>query len=190
VARQRIDTNEVVTTAVTLIDDPDADELALARVAEELGVQSSALYNHVDGLDGLRHAVAVRAGENLGEMLRDAAVARSGDDAVLAVARAYRTFAHEHPGQHAAALLPPDDTTGDLDDARSAIPETLARVVLSYGCDEATAARLARSVHSTIHGYVALEATDSPGLGDADARFEDILHFVLVGLHGSLADPT
>ena len=182
-ARQRLDLDAVVESAIELIDESGLEELALARVAEELDVQSSALYNHVEGLDGLRHAVAVRAASNLAEVLRDAAVARSGAEAVRAVGHAYRGFAAEHPGQYASTLLRPVDSSDELVDSQVGILDVLVRIVAGFGMEGDRAIHAARTVRSAIHGFVALEATDAfihPQ--DPDVSFDQLLELVLRGL--------
>lgn len=182
--RQRIDVDDVVDSAVDLVDHSGVDELTLARVAEELGVQSSALYNHVHGLDGLRHHVAVRASENLAEALLQAAVARAGDDALRAVATAYRRFAIEHPGQYASTLLSPSDADDEaLTSAQAAIVDVIARVLASGRRDDADAVHHARIVRSAIHGFVALEATESFTRPDStEETFAQLVDFLIRGL--------
>src|SRR3990170_1902880 len=85
----------------------DADGLAavtLARLADQLGVRSPSLYKHVDGLDGVRRALAVRGLAEASARIARAAVGKAQDDALLALAHAYWQFAREHPGLYAASL--------------------------------------------------------------------------------------
>ncbi len=50
-----IDRARVVEVAAELADANGLDQLTLAQVAARLGVRLPSLYNHVDGLPGLRH---------------------------------------------------------------------------------------------------------------------------------------
>jgi AcrR family transcriptional regulator len=97
--RQRITIDTVLDEAAAVVDNNGRDELSLGRLAEGLGVQPSALYNHVDGIDGLWHDLAVHSTEHLAAELRDVLVAKSGPDALRAIGHAYRDFAHEHPSR-------------------------------------------------------------------------------------------
>jgi len=181
--RQRIDVEDVIESALEVVDEGGVDDLALAKVADDLGVQSSALYNHVEGLDGLRHQVAVRASVNLAEALLQSAVARSGHDAFRAVATAYRTFGEDHPGQYASTLLVPAEREDELHTAHKAIVDVIGRVLESCGLSPLEAAQNAQAVRSAIHGFVALEATDSlTGDLDANESFERLIDFILRGL--------
>ena len=181
--RQRIDPAELTAIAARIADADGLAELTLAKVADGLGVQSSALYNHVDGVDGLRRALSIGATKNLASCLRDAAVGRAGSDAINAVARQYRAFAREHPGQYAAALLCPPAEDPELEKARSAVIETFARIIEAMGVTGDDAIHAARAVRSAVHGFVDLEASDAlihPA--DRDESFEHVLELVARGL--------
>ena len=86
----------VVGAAVDLVDERQLYDVGISSVAESLGVQPSALYHHVENLEALRTAVAAVAVERLAEVLRDAAVGRSGADAVRPIADAYRMLSLIH----------------------------------------------------------------------------------------------
>jgi len=181
-AKQRIDFRVVVAQAVALVDAEGLQALSLSRVADELGVQSSAIYKHVDGIDGIRQAVALHAARNLADALRDAAVGRSGGHAVRAVAGAYRSFASTHPGQYASTLLVPAAVEAATA-PRTMIVDVLARILETYGASGDAAVHLARIVRSAIHGFVTLEASEAfTSPQDTDKSFEELLDFVIRGL--------
>lgn len=183
-AKRRIDLEGVVSQAVQLVDSDGLQELALSRVADDLGVQASALYNHVDGLDGLRRAVALRSANDLADTLRDAAVGRSGDHAVRAVAAAYRAFGAAHPGQYASTLAAATASDGASSSSSSMILDVLARILETYGVTGDGAVHMARIVRSAIHGFVTLEASDAfTSPHDTDDSFEELVDFVIRGLN-------
>lgn len=187
--KQRIDLDDVVTTAVEMVDQDGLDELVLARVADDLGVKASALYNHVEGVDGLRQAVAGQAAVNLSEALRDAAIARSETAALRAVAAAYRHFARTHPGQYASLLLPGAGSTPGAPAPQGPIIDVLTRVLESFGRSGDEAVHGARIVRSAIHGFVTLEAADSfTRPQDLDASFEALVDFLVDGLTAGRSD--
>lgn len=180
--KQRIDSDGVVAQALELVDAEGLDVLGVSRVADELGVKASALYNHVEGVDGLRGAVAARSAANLADALRDAAVGRAGDQAVRAVATAYRSFAAAHPGQFASMLTPSDGSGPDAPSGM--ILDVLARILETYGLIGDRAVHAARIVRSAIHGFVTLEASQAfRRPQDTDASFEGLVEFVTRGLN-------
>ncbi|HLY25025.1 MAG TPA: WHG domain-containing protein, partial [Aggregatilineales bacterium] len=110
-AKGHIDLQRVVMVAVELADHAGIEALTLAGVASQLGIRIPSLYNYVSGLSGLHRQVALWGLQHVANQLRRAAVGKAGDDAVIAIAIAYRAFAHEHPGVYAVALrrAAPDD---------------------------------------------------------------------------------
>lgn len=181
--KQRITIDTVLDEAAAVVDNDGRDELSLGRLADGLGVQPSALYNHVDGIDGLWHDLAVHATENLAVNLRDALVAKSGPDALRALAHAYRHFAHDHPGQFASTLLPPVDALDTLVAAQARIVDLFVTVMHSLDIDGAKAVHSARLARSAIHGFVSLEAIDAMTRPvDRAESFEQLIDFTLAGL--------
>ncbi len=181
--KKRIDLDSVLDEAATVVDNDGRDELSLGRLADGLGVQPSALYNHVDGIDGLRHELAVHATENLADRLRDSLVARSGRDALIALAWAYRDFAHEHPGQFASTLLPPTDSVDALGAEQARIVELFVTVMHSLGLEGDKAVHAARLARSAIHGFVSLEAIDAMTRPvDRTESYERLIDFAIAGI--------
>ena len=84
--------------AATAVGDRDGyDDLTLAATAENLGVRSPSLYNHIDGLVGLRREVSLRGAQKMSEFMTSAAHGRSGEDAVRSLCYELRRFATECP---------------------------------------------------------------------------------------------
>ncbi len=175
----------VVAEAALLVDQEGRDELSLGGLAERLGVQPSALYNHVDGIDALRHDLAVLATNNLAEALRSALIARAGADAVRAIADAHRRFAHEHPGQYASSLLPPVERGDGLANAQGAVADLFVLLMRSAGVADDEAVHAARLVRSALHGFVSLESIEAfTQPDDRDQSFERLVEMLLAHLPG------
>ncbi|MFE7524468.1 TetR/AcrR family transcriptional regulator [Kitasatospora sp. NPDC057542] len=148
--------DQVVDHALALIDEQGAEALTLASVAARAGVATPSLYKHVSGgLAELRRLIAVRVTGDLADRLAEAAVGRSGDDAVAAVLRAYHAYATEHPHRYNA--LPqapqPDD---DLARAAARLVGVIIAVLREYGLDGSEAIHAARTVRSLAHGFASL----------------------------------
>ena len=177
--RARLSRSGVTRTALDVIDDAGFDALSLSIVAEALGVRPSALYTHVDGLEGLRQAVAVESVRLLSEIVRDAAVGSAGSDALGAAAKAYRRYASEHPGRFTAALR------AELDDDYTAADDELQGVFFlihrAAGQADSDAALSARSARSAIHGFLAIE--HSRGAGE---HHDDEFAHLVAGLCATL----
>lgn len=173
----------VVRAAANLADADGLDALTLARIAASVGVRTPSLYNHVDGLDDVRRGVALVGLREIGEALRDAAVGRAGDDALTAMAHAYRAYARAHPGRYAATQRAPaagDDEMADA--ARGSVGVVLA-ILRGYGLEGDDAIHAARAVRSALHGFVALETGGGFGIPvDLDESFDRMVAALARGL--------
>ena len=148
-----VDRDTVVAAAAALVGESGrVDAVSLRQVADRVGVRTQSLYAHVDGLDDLRRAVAVVGLERLGGALTDAAIGRSGPDAVEAIVRAYVHFALDQPGLYDATLVVPGDDV-EVAAAMTAVGRPLNLVFRSYGFDEGEALHWYRIVFASVHGY-------------------------------------
>ena len=151
-----LDRDAVVDAAVEVLREQGRLEaVALREVADRLGVRTQSLYAHVDGVEGLRRALAVRALDALAEELTEAAIGRSGGDAVAAVLRAHAAFAAAEPGLYDATLRPPGDDA-EIGAAMAAVGRPLNLVFASSGLDEVTALHWYRILFSAVHGFSVL----------------------------------
>jgi AcrR family transcriptional regulator len=182
--RVRLDRVSIVHSALVVIDRGTLGSLTLAAVANELGVGSPALYNHLENLEELRYEIAIHTTHALTSGLRDAALGRSGGLAISALAHAYRRFAHEHPSRYASTLLPPKRPDDQLAQASAVLIDVFARVIAAgYDVEAERAVHCARTTRSAIHGFVSLEAVNGfTDAADRDDSFEHLIATVTAGL--------
>jgi AcrR family transcriptional regulator len=171
----------VVEEAERIADEVGLPRLTLTLLAERLNVRQPSLYKHIDGMPGLQHSISVRGKTELAEVLARAAVGRARDDAVVAIAHAYRRWALEHPGRYAAAQ--PAPTPGDVDDesASSAVVGVLVDVLAGYGLSGDDVVDAIRFVRAALHGFVTLEAPTAGAFAlpvDIDRSFDRLVRAV------------
>jgi AcrR family transcriptional regulator len=192
-ARAGLDKAAVVRAATEIADAEGLNAVTLARLAATLGVRPPSLYNHVAGQEGLQHELALHGVQELGRRLGRAAMGKASDDALLAVADAYRAFAHEHPGLYAATQRAPDPADPAVVAAAGGVLEVVLAVLAGYGLEGEDALHATRGLRSLVHGFVSLEAGGGFGLPlDLDASFRWLLAVFIAGLHsrpGSSAPP-
>jgi len=178
-----IDRAKVVEVAADLADTHGFEQLTLALVATKLQIRLPSLYNHVAGLPGLRHELALKGVRELAHLLGRAAMGKSDDAALEAIAHAYRRFAHEHPGLYAATLRAPDPQDTELNAASEELLDVVLAVLSGYGLTGPDALHAIRALRSVLHGFVALEATGGFGLPlDLDESFRRLLQGFIIGL--------
>jgi AcrR family transcriptional regulator len=184
VARAGLSEDRVVIEAERIADEVGLSRLTLAALADSLGVRQPSLYKHIDGMDALQRSIAVRAKTELGDVLGRAAVGKSGDDAIRALATAYRRWALEHPGRYSATVRAPEP--GDTDDeaASAAVIGIVFDVLAGYDLHGDDAVDATRALRSTLHGFIALESSRGFGLPvDIDRSFERLVDGLIVALH-------
>lgn len=182
--RPGLDEAAVLRAAAELVDAEGLEALSLARLAEKLGVRTPSLYNHVAGLEGVRRGLAVRGVRELTARIARAAVGKSGEEALFAVADAYRAFAKEHPGLYAAGLLRaagPDEP--ELVAASDELLEIVGAVLSPYALQGDSLVHALRGFRSLAHGFVSLELTGGFGIPvDLDASYQYLVRLLLCGL--------
>ena len=135
-----------------------------------------ALYKHVEGLEALQRDVAVLGVRELTERLSAATVGRAGGDALRALAGAYRTYAAEHPGRAAAAVLAPAAGDDEHITAAGAAVGILAAVFAGYGITGSDAVDAIRTLRSAMHGFTTLEVAGGFGLPESvDATYDRMI---------------
>jgi AcrR family transcriptional regulator len=191
--RAGLDRAAVAAAAAALADEEGLERLTLARVAERLGIRTPSLYNHVAGLAGLRREMAVFGVRELGRRLSRAAIGKTGDEAIEALADAHRAFVGERPGLY-AATLPASRLREPADpELQAAEQEALEPVLVvlasSYGLEDEEALHATRCLRATVHGFATLEVAGGFGLAlDTDESFRRLVRTIIGGLRrGELA---
>jgi AcrR family transcriptional regulator len=181
---ERLNRSAVVQAAAGLADSlGDLNRLTLAEVAAQLGIRIPSLYNHVDGLDGLRREIAVLGLRELTEAIQSAAVGRAGEDALVAIAHAYRNFARTYPGRYSATLAAPEPGDEELALAAQKLLLLLVQVMESYHLSETDAVHVIRGFRSIMHGFVTLETLGGFKMAvNLDESFDRLVHMFLAGL--------
>lgn len=149
-----LDRDTLVAAAAELADTNGWNELTMSKVAEMVNRHVSSLYSHVDDLDALRREVVLLAVTEIGDVVWEASIGRSGADALTAIAQAERNFARLHPGRMAAlrAHLGVDDSEFRNQALRIAVP--IRTVLASFGLNEQQVAIAHRVFSATVRGLV------------------------------------
>ena len=180
----------LVQAAVDLIDEEGIGSLSLLRLAERLGVRSPSLYKHISGLDGLHQGIALWGARDLGRRMSRSAVGKSGDEAVLAIAQAYREFAKDHPGIYPMLVQAPDPSEHALQEASGEILATIQAVLAPYGLGEGERLHAIRGLRSVVHGFVSMEVGGGFGMPiDVESSFDYLMAIFLRGLRSQEAPP-
>jgi AcrR family transcriptional regulator len=181
-ARAGLTPAAVVEAAADLVDREGPAALSLQRVADQLGVRSPSLYNHVDGLDALEREVALAGIRQLADTCRAAVMGRSQADGLRALAAAYRAFALGHPGVYALTQVarPEDPLYAEV---AGRLLEPVLALLVGFGLEGQDLIHAARTIRGALHGFALLEVQSGFGLDvDRNDSFEWMVALLERGL--------
>ena len=179
----KLSRDAIVNAALTFLDREGWDALTINALAMQLGTKGPSLYNHVQSLEDLRRTVRIRVVGDIIDMLNTVGQGRTRDDAVTAMASAYRSYAHHHPGRYSAfTRMPLGGDDPEFTDATRAAAAPVISVLASYGLDGDNAFYAALEFWSAMHGFVLLEMTGAMNGIDTDAVFVDMVMRLATGM--------
>ncbi|WP_448417437.1 TetR/AcrR family transcriptional regulator [Mycolicibacterium sp. XJ1819] len=179
----KLSRDAIVNAALTFLDREGWDALTINALATQLGTKGPSLYNHVHSLEDLRRCVRMRVVGDIIDMLNTVGQGRTRDDAVIAMASSYRSYAHHHPGRYSAfTRMPLDGDDPEFTEATRAAAAPVIDVLASYGLDGENAFYAALEFWSAMHGFVLLEMTGAMNGIDADALYSDMVMRLAAGM--------
>jgi AcrR family transcriptional regulator len=156
--RAGLTVERVVAAAADLADEVGFDGVTLSAVARRFGVKDASLYSHVRSLRDLRTRMALLAGAEMIDRIAVAVAGRSGKEALVAFAGAYREYALAHPGRYAATQIRVDQSLVADSPALRRTAEITYGMLRAYDLDEPDLTDAVRLLRAAFHGYCALEA--------------------------------
>jgi AcrR family transcriptional regulator len=153
----QIDFNTLIETAREIIEHEGVEALNLRKLAEALGVQAPSLYRHVANKNALLLAVNEGTTKAIMEKLYSVDESLPIEERLVAIAHAFRRYAHEHPQTYLLAF-----------NSREARPDAALREALVLPLQslfaelvgETNAFPALRGVYAFLHGWVSLELSE------------------------------
>ncbi len=184
--RTHLDKNAVVEAAVEILNTEGIGALSLSRLADELGIKTPSLYNHVNGLAGLQQELDAMNAKLLANRLSDAAMGKSGVELFIDVAQAFRAYVKEYPGLYMSTLRASGDQQVQ-DESLQREEERAMKVgfaiMASLGLQGEDAVHGLRAFRSMVHGFATLEVAGGFGLPqDCDESFRRLVSALVAGL--------
>ncbi|WP_232695447.1 TetR-like C-terminal domain-containing protein [Brevibacillus daliensis] len=182
--RVGLDLTRILQVAGEMADKDGIDAVTLASLAKELHIRPPSLYNHVDGLAGLRKKLATYGLEQLYQVMATAAIGRAKDEAIRSIGEAYLTFAREHPGLYEITLRSQVDDDPDLQLVGEKSVNLILQVLRAYGIEGEEGYHTVRGLRSIFHGFASLEQKGGFGMPlEAEVSYRILVDTYLTGLH-------
>lgn len=181
--RQGLNLPIILKMAAEIADTNGVEAVTLATLAKKLNIRPPSLYNHIDGLQGLRKQLTLYGIKQLYNHLIRAAVERSGDETIHAFGDAYVNFARTHPGLYEATFLDLDHEDFDIQAASKDIVDLSLRILAYYDLEDESALHATRGLRSIFHGFSSIEQRGGFGMDlDLDVSFHLIIDAYLAGI--------
>ena len=179
-------TREKISLAAKQILQRDGFEGFSMRVlAESVEVKAASLYKHFENMDELTVAVALKVYEEFDEQQREAvAKAKTRQEALLALAMAFREFADVHPSFYQLLLTLPKLKEEQLNEVAAKLYAPVLQVISLYKLDEETKAHWIYIYMATVVGFMVGKGSGiaSCSLVDSSASFRLAIRNIISAL--------
>lgn len=147
----------VVKAAAALIEQHGAENFSMRLLAESLNIKTASLYNHVESMDALLLDVCTYALNMQREAELAAIGSKTRQDAIIALADAYRQFARQHLHLYRLILrFAPSNYTKLAEPSRCVIGPFL-QVLKDYDLSQEETYHWQRILRGVIHGFFSQE---------------------------------
>lgn len=157
-ARKGLNAEAVVAAAADLAEKIGFSNLNLLDLAGVLEIKSASLYNHIANLDELKEQVGLLATVRLKNCLMAAVADKYREEAIMALANAYRGFVKEYPELYKAYIALHFVKGQEPEKILLGIVEDLFQVLSGYDLTETQTIHWERVLRSTLHGFVVFES--------------------------------
>jgi AcrR family transcriptional regulator len=168
VTRPRLTPHKVVEAACALADRDGMDALNLAKLADELGVRSPSLFNHVDGYPDLVRKMAALALDDLvGRITGLDKWEGAPLDRYHSMMDTYRGYVKAFPGRYEALTRVPAaevDLVPELKAAETKFLGWAGPLARSLGWPDEQVVHAVRGWRALVHGFAGLEVRGGFGL--------------------------
>lgn len=167
--------NELLKTAIQIVDEEGWDVLTISYLAKKLTIQPPSIYNHVKNLDELKNSIALYGIQQLYDELH-ASICEQSKEAIFSLAFAYIHFARKHPGLYQSTLSSTHTAGDQYTFVANQILELIFEVLKPYSLNEINQIHIVRGLRSILHGFVSLEDHDGFGI---NIPLDESIRFVL-----------
>lgn len=157
-ARSGINQEKIVLAASEIADAKGLNNLNLHDIAAQLGVRAPSLYNHIDGIDGLKRAMMLYAIPKLSKEVTHAVIGLSGMEALKAFCMAYYSFATSNRGLYESMQWWNRTEDKEVDEAFQDFMLVLNKILEPYKLDGEQLQHVYCLLRGLMHGFSSIAA--------------------------------
>lgn len=180
----RVTKTAVIQAASDIADEKGLNNVSLKVVAERLNIRTPSLYNHIENLDDLLREVAHNGMRTMNQRMVQAAIGKSGDTAIKAVAIEYLNYMIEHCGIYETIQWATWHGTDETAKIFCEYTDLLKTLILSCNFGTENVTEILNLLTGFLHGYTTLQLRYAFSEPEKVRRELTIaLDTVLVGTH-------
>ena len=160
-ARAKINLEKITQCGLDQAQAEGYENLSLIYAAKKLGIKSPSLFNHIQGLDDLKHLVALRILEDLRDSLQEAVKDKVAEGAVMSLSLGFRDWAKRNAGLYPAIRGISPESHPEEADLFYQIMRIFAWVFEGGHLSDEERVHQSRALRAMLHGWVELEREGS-----------------------------
>ena len=129
------------------------ENMTLKMLADDLGVKTPSLYNHIDGLEDLKMQLMIYGWKQMEERIIQSVIGISGYDAIKAGCYAFYEYATENPGIFNAMLWYNKSQNAETMEATSGLFSVLFKITSSLNISEENCNHIIRTLRGFLEGF-------------------------------------
>lgn len=182
--RNGLSKEKVIEAAVALIEHSGTADFSMRALADSLQIKTASLYNHVDSMEALMVGVCAYALQMQREHEMNAVEGKSHNDAIIALADAYRVFAKEHRELYRLIMNTAVSCGDQLNEVSMCIVEPFMTVLEDTNLSDTEKYHWQRVLRGIVHGFVSQEDAGffSHIPADVDESFRTAIQCYIDGL--------
>lgn len=178
-----IDLNTVITAAAQIADRDGLENVSMKTLAQELGIRSPSLYNHISSLEELRRRLMLFGWRELEQRLLRSAEGTSGWEAFREMCRCFYSYAVERPGVFNAMLWYNKYVSSDTMTATAEFFDYFYNFTESAGISRENSEHILRTLRGFLEGFALLVNNGAFGhSASIDESFELSLDILIAGI--------
>ena len=162
-AKANIDKETIINKAVELVNSVGIDKVTLKMLAENLGIKSPSLYNHIEGIDDLKKQLMIYGWKQAEQRITLAVIGVSGYDAIRAMFYAFYDYVIENPGVFNVMFWYNKFQSEEMEMATAQLLTIIFKITSSLNIPDDYCFHLIRTFRGFLEGYFLLVNNGSFG---------------------------